>query len=124
VTIRVFDEYDEVLIGSELAVGDVASIAGWGSVWTRGDDGEVEQLSPMEHSEFVTVGSLYGWHPDEGSADDATYGGPLGHVLGIYFAFWYDDWIWLGSAPSADDALDLLRDWLGVLDPSWIFLQP
>ena len=123
--IRVYDEYDEALIERELAAGDVASVVDMSSVWVRDDDGDVEELSPPEHPDFVTDAHVWAWHPDQGTVDDAAHAGPLGHVEGVYFASWFDEgWIWLGRASSAEEALDLLRDSLGVLDPSWIFFEP
>ncbi len=75
--VRLYDEYDEAVIMRELAADDVASIVGSGSVWVRSDDGDVEELSPVEHPGFVPDGSVFAWHPDEDTADDATRAGPL-----------------------------------------------
>lgn len=123
--IRLYEQYDEAVIERELGADDVASVVDRGSVWVRNDDGEVERLSPEEHPAFTTDRSVSSWHPDEGTVDDAAYAGPLGHIGELYFARWFDEgWFWLGSASSADEALDLLRGSLGVLDPSWIFFEP
>ena len=122
--IRVHDEYDEAVIARELTADEFATVVDRGSVWVRNDDGEVEQLSPAEHLGFVTDADVWAWHPDEGTVDHASYAGPLGHIGGVYFALWFDERsICLGTASSAEGALDLLRDSLGVLDPSWIFLE-
>ena len=121
-SIRVYDEYNASLINRELAAGDAASVADTGSVWIRNDDGDVEEVSPSDHPAFVTDGCVYAWHPDEGTADDAARAGQFGHILDIYFTYYFDEWIWLGRASSAEEGLDLLRDRLGVLDPAWIYL--
>jgi hypothetical protein len=123
VVVRVFEEFEEQVLERELAVGDVACVVDEGCVWIRDGDGDLEQMAAGYHTDFVADGSVYAWHPDEGTADDATRAGDLGHIGNVYFVFWYEDWMWLGPASSADEALDHLRGRLGVLDDSWVRLE-
>ena len=118
-----YNEFDEESIERELTVGHVACVVDEGCVWIRDSDGAVEQIPAVDHPDFNVDGSVYAWHPDEGTADDATHAGDLGHIGNVYFVFWYEDWMWLGPASSADEALDHLRGRLGVLDDSWVRLE-
>lgn len=121
-SVLVYDELDLVQLDQELGPSDVALIVESAYVWVRTEDGTLEEVNAGSVADFTLVGWVFGRHSHDVDPIDATLG-EIGHIGGFYFACYYSEWLWLGSAPSPEEGLDLLKDHMGVFDPSGMWME-
>jgi len=103
--------YDEAVLENELAPGETVFFDGDHTAFVRGDEGEIEELTPEEHPEYVEIGSYHGIPQVEGEADlgdDDYLVGWLGRIGPLYFDHEKDPsgWHWCGPLGSDEAAID------------------
>jgi hypothetical protein len=103
--------YDEAVLERELGPGDTIFFDGHTSAFVRDVDGEIEELTPEEHPDYVEIGSYHGLpqEPDEPDLDGDDYlVGRLGRIGPLYFDHQKDplQWEWCGRLESDDAAID------------------
>jgi hypothetical protein len=112
ITIVVLDgDYDDERLAATLAPGVAVTFDLHPSVFVL-NDGDVDELAPDEHPDYVELGTVHGRPalPDEDDIDDDDFlEGWLGRIGDVYFFHRKDPWAWesLGQLDTDDDAVDM-----------------
>lgn len=115
ISIVVLDgDYDDARLAATLAPGVVVTFDLHPSVFVL-DDGDIVELAPDEHPDYVELGTVHGRPalPDEENIDDDDFlDGWLGKIGDVYFIHRKDPWEWepLGQLDSDDEAVAIACD--------------
>jgi hypothetical protein len=102
---------DDVAVRHSLAFSQVVFVKGSTSIFFLDDDGEVDEMGPDEHDEWVEVGTTHGrpQSTDENDIDENDFlSSRVGRIGSVYFEQVVDPWEqeWLGVFESDDAALE------------------